>query len=167
MNWKGYERKRWWCNLRYYTSICLEGLRKTTKKSVRMPDFGPRFESEPPEYKVGVIATQPGYFFVLHKAVPVLIMSSSKNVMGDVKLYAFLTSGTGGDERSASRSGSFNPGKRTPNILWTGGWVGLQTGSGHGSKEKSPCRGKTPVRPKMTITLMTEQTQLTCVYVLC
>jgi len=36
MNWKGCERKWSWPNLRYYPGICLEGLRKTTKNSVRI-----------------------------------------------------------------------------------------------------------------------------------
>jgi hypothetical protein len=31
MNWKGRVRKRSWPNLRYYTGICLEELRETTK----------------------------------------------------------------------------------------------------------------------------------------
>jgi hypothetical protein len=31
MNWKGYGRKQLWSNLRYYTSICQEGLNKTTE----------------------------------------------------------------------------------------------------------------------------------------
>jgi hypothetical protein len=31
MNWKGCGRKRSWPNLRYYLTICLDGLRKTTK----------------------------------------------------------------------------------------------------------------------------------------
>jgi hypothetical protein len=30
MNWKGYERKWSWPNLRYYPDICWEGLRETT-----------------------------------------------------------------------------------------------------------------------------------------
>jgi hypothetical protein len=33
MNWKGYGRNWSWPNLRYYPSIYLEGLRKTTKAS--------------------------------------------------------------------------------------------------------------------------------------
>jgi hypothetical protein len=31
MNWKGFQWKRLWPILMYYTTICLEGLRKTTK----------------------------------------------------------------------------------------------------------------------------------------
>lgn len=31
MNWKGYERKWLWANLRYYIDVCLNGLRKATK----------------------------------------------------------------------------------------------------------------------------------------
>jgi hypothetical protein len=33
MNGKGFGRKQSWPNLRYYASICLEGVRKTTKKT--------------------------------------------------------------------------------------------------------------------------------------
>jgi hypothetical protein len=33
MNWKGCGRKQPWPNLRYYASICMEGLRKTTNNS--------------------------------------------------------------------------------------------------------------------------------------
>jgi hypothetical protein len=39
MNWKGYGKKQPWPNLRYYPSICQEGLRETTKTSVRIADF--------------------------------------------------------------------------------------------------------------------------------
>jgi hypothetical protein len=42
MNWKGYGRKRSWPNLRCYSSIRLEGLRKT-RTSVRIAGLGPRF----------------------------------------------------------------------------------------------------------------------------
>jgi hypothetical protein len=34
MNWKERGRKRSWPNLRYYTSNCLEGLRKIAQASV-------------------------------------------------------------------------------------------------------------------------------------
>jgi hypothetical protein len=36
MNWKGYGRKCLWPNLRYYPSIYVKGLRKTTKTSSRI-----------------------------------------------------------------------------------------------------------------------------------
>jgi hypothetical protein len=35
MDWKGFGRKRSWPNSRYYPGICLEGVRKTTKTSIR------------------------------------------------------------------------------------------------------------------------------------
>jgi hypothetical protein len=59
MNWKGCGKKRSWPNLRYYPSICLEGLRKTTKnlsQDTRSPvrDLNPG----PPEYEEGVLTTQ-------------------------------------------------------------------------------------------------------------
>jgi hypothetical protein len=44
MNWKGYGRKRSWPNLKYGPRICLEGLRKTTKTSVKYEVSGPRSE---------------------------------------------------------------------------------------------------------------------------
>jgi hypothetical protein len=44
LKWEGCGRKGWWLNLRYYTGICLEDLRKTTNFSVRIAIFGPRFE---------------------------------------------------------------------------------------------------------------------------
>jgi hypothetical protein len=34
MNWKGFGTQQSWPNLRYYPGICLEELRKTTKKPV-------------------------------------------------------------------------------------------------------------------------------------
>jgi hypothetical protein len=36
MNRRGHGRKRLWPNLMYYSSICMEGLKKTTKPSVRI-----------------------------------------------------------------------------------------------------------------------------------
>jgi hypothetical protein len=36
INEKECGRKQSWLNLRYYSGICLEGLRKTTKTSVRI-----------------------------------------------------------------------------------------------------------------------------------
>jgi hypothetical protein len=45
MNWKECDRKPRWSNLRFLPSICLEGLRKSTKSSVRIA--GLRAEIEP------------------------------------------------------------------------------------------------------------------------
>jgi hypothetical protein len=36
MSWKGFGNKWSWPNLRYYPAICLEGLRKTSKTSIRI-----------------------------------------------------------------------------------------------------------------------------------
>jgi hypothetical protein len=36
MDMKGFGKKRPWPNIRYNPGICLEGLRKTTKTSVRI-----------------------------------------------------------------------------------------------------------------------------------
>jgi hypothetical protein len=58
MNYKGYERTRKWHNLRYYPGICLEGLRKTTKKlsqDSQSPDRD--LKPGPPKYEAGVVAT--------------------------------------------------------------------------------------------------------------
>jgi hypothetical protein len=38
MNYKEYGTTQSWLNLRYYPSICLEGLKKTTKTSLRVFD---------------------------------------------------------------------------------------------------------------------------------
>jgi hypothetical protein len=51
-NWKGYGKKRSWNDLRYYTGICLEELRATTKISsdnsrCSVWDLNPRL----PEYE--------------------------------------------------------------------------------------------------------------------
>jgi hypothetical protein len=52
MNWKGCGRKRSWPNLRYYTGICLEGLRKTTKTCPSR-----NFNTGPPECEARVLNT--------------------------------------------------------------------------------------------------------------
>jgi hypothetical protein len=52
MDWEGFGRKRLWPNLRYYLSICLEGLIKTTKNlrpDSRSP--GRDLNPGPPEYE--------------------------------------------------------------------------------------------------------------------
>jgi hypothetical protein len=54
MNRKGYGRNQAWFNLRFYPSICLEALRKTTKTSVWIAGLWVRFEQGPPKYKAGV-----------------------------------------------------------------------------------------------------------------
>jgi hypothetical protein len=60
MNWKGGGRKRSWPNFRYNPSICLEGLRKSTKRisqDSRSPvrDLNPGY----PAYEAGVLTTRP------------------------------------------------------------------------------------------------------------
>jgi hypothetical protein len=59
MNWKVYGRKRSWPNLRYYSGICLEELRKTTNTlSQGSRSLGRDLNSRPPEYKAGVLTTR-------------------------------------------------------------------------------------------------------------
>jgi hypothetical protein len=36
VDWKGCGRNRSWSSWRYYPNICFDGLRKTTKKSLRL-----------------------------------------------------------------------------------------------------------------------------------
>jgi hypothetical protein len=65
MNWKGCGRMRPRPNLRYYPSICMEGLRKTTKnlsQNSRCP--GRDLNSWSPEYKEGVLVIHSTTTFV-------------------------------------------------------------------------------------------------------
>jgi hypothetical protein len=57
MNWKGSGRKRSWPNLRHYLSICLEGLKKTTK-TLNQGYLNP----VPPEYEARMLTTRPRRF---------------------------------------------------------------------------------------------------------
>jgi hypothetical protein len=60
MNSKGYGKKRSWPNLRYCPGICLDGLRKTTKKlSQDSKSVGRDLNPGPPDYKTGVLTTRP------------------------------------------------------------------------------------------------------------
>jgi hypothetical protein len=60
MNRKGCGRKRPWPNLRYYSSICLEGLRNITKNFIQDTGFpGQNLNPVPPEYEAGVLTTGP------------------------------------------------------------------------------------------------------------
>jgi hypothetical protein len=60
MNWKGCGRKQLWPNLRHYPNICLQGLRKTTKTSVKIAGLQVgTLNPGPPEYEAGVLITQP------------------------------------------------------------------------------------------------------------
>jgi hypothetical protein len=36
MNWKGYGRKSWFLNLKYFSGICLEGVRKISINTIRI-----------------------------------------------------------------------------------------------------------------------------------
>jgi hypothetical protein len=55
MNWKGCGGTWSWPNLRYYNSICLEGLRKTTQ-TLRQESQSLRQDLNmgPPEYEAGL-----------------------------------------------------------------------------------------------------------------
>jgi hypothetical protein len=60
MNWKGCDRERLRPTLRKYPGICLEGLRKTTKKlgkDTRSP--GLHLNTGFPEYEAGALTNQP------------------------------------------------------------------------------------------------------------
>jgi hypothetical protein len=60
MNWRGCGRKRSCPNLRYYPSIYVEGLRKTTKNlSQNNLSPGRDVNSGPPKYEAGVSTTGP------------------------------------------------------------------------------------------------------------
>jgi hypothetical protein len=59
MNWKGFGSKRSWPNCKVL-SRNLEGLKKTTKTSIRVAGRrGPESNPGPPEYEVGVLTTRP------------------------------------------------------------------------------------------------------------
>jgi hypothetical protein len=60
MNWKRCRRKQSCPNLWDYPSICLEGLRKTTKNlSQDSQSLGWDLNHGPPKYEAGVLTTQP------------------------------------------------------------------------------------------------------------
>jgi hypothetical protein len=71
MNWKGYGRKQSWPNLRYYPGICLEGLTKTTKTSVRIAGLQNKIRTQdlPPEYEAGPS-------FMLYDTTNIILRSS-------------------------------------------------------------------------------------------
>jgi hypothetical protein len=46
----------------------------------------------------------------------------------DIYIHVFLTSVLAGGEWSASRPCRFNPGEKTPDTHWIGGWVDLRGG---------------------------------------
>jgi hypothetical protein len=56
MHCKGCGRKRSWLNLRYYTSICLEVLKKNISQDNRSP--GRDLNPGPPEYDAGMLTTK-------------------------------------------------------------------------------------------------------------
>jgi hypothetical protein len=59
MNWKGFERKQSWPNLRYNPGICLDGLRKTKKDLSKDSWYlGWDFTQGPPKCEAGVLTTQ-------------------------------------------------------------------------------------------------------------
>jgi hypothetical protein len=51
--------KRLWPNLRYYPTICLDGLGKTTNLSQDFWSLSRDFNLGPVEYKAGVLTTCP------------------------------------------------------------------------------------------------------------
>jgi hypothetical protein len=60
INGKGFGRKRYWPNERYYAGIRLEELRKTTKTSISIAGRRDRdLKLGPPEYEAGVLITRP------------------------------------------------------------------------------------------------------------
>jgi len=70
MNWKVFGRKRSWPILRYYPGIRLEGLRKTTKTSIRIAGRRGRDSNPgPPEYEAGVLTTKFGTLFQMAHAL--------------------------------------------------------------------------------------------------
>jgi hypothetical protein len=58
INWKGCDRKLLWPNLRFYAGIILEGLRKTTKASIRIAGLRADFEPGTPECEAGMLSTR-------------------------------------------------------------------------------------------------------------
>jgi hypothetical protein len=60
MNWKGFEKKRSWPNLRRYLCFGIMVLRKTTKNIIKDKRSVNRYLNPgPPEYEIGILATQP------------------------------------------------------------------------------------------------------------
>jgi hypothetical protein len=58
MNQEGHEMKQLWPNLRCYAVICLQRLRKTTKKSQDKWSQGQYFYQGPSKYEAEVLTTQ-------------------------------------------------------------------------------------------------------------
>jgi hypothetical protein len=60
MNWKGCGRKWLWSNVRHCPEICVVGLRTTTENlSHDSWSLGHELNPGPPEFKAGVLTTQP------------------------------------------------------------------------------------------------------------
>jgi hypothetical protein len=53
MNWRGRGRKRCRRDLRYYSGICMEELKTTTKSSVGIANARPHLNQGPPKYETG------------------------------------------------------------------------------------------------------------------
>jgi hypothetical protein len=67
MKYKGCGSNRSWPNLRYYPSICLEGLRTTmTNLAQNSRSPGRYLNPGSPKYKAGVLTTRPG-----HSSLPI------------------------------------------------------------------------------------------------
>jgi hypothetical protein len=58
MNWKGYGRKQSWLNLKYYTGIWLEELRKI-QKNLWIAVYGPSFALGTSEIQSRLTAARP------------------------------------------------------------------------------------------------------------
>jgi hypothetical protein len=75
-----------------------------------------------------------------------------------------LNIGIDGSEWSASRSGHFTPGERSPGARWIGGYVGRRAGLKLVEKRKIPslCRESNPDRPSRS--LVTTPTELSLLH---
>jgi hypothetical protein len=79
MNPKGCGRKWSWPNLRYYPAICLEGLRKTTKKLSQDWQFpGWDLNPGPPEHETGALTARPRHYhcpvaYNIHRLILALV----------------------------------------------------------------------------------------------
>jgi hypothetical protein len=119
IHWEGHGRKQSWPILRYYRSIFLEGLNKTSV-------YGQIFYFRTSENWAERL--NPLFF----KRYPALFKWASRHggVLGEWRYTSThsLTSALDGGEWSASRPGRFNPRVRAPSTHWVGGWVGSRVG---------------------------------------
>jgi hypothetical protein len=95
MEWKGYARKRSCPNLRHYPDICLGGLRKKPKTSVRITDLRGVWTPDPPNTKPECYVWCPLciYLFVCLQTRRLYTIHADKNakrIMFNVKMTALL-----------------------------------------------------------------------------